>query len=697
MQAAVQLLFASAPLKGQGKGKEAFPHHAGTKNTMGMIRCFNCMEVFDDQFDVCPHCGYVTDSLPAVAYHLYPRTELNGRFIIGTVIGHGGFGITYNAWDTTLNVHVAVKEFYPNGLVNRIPGTKEVIVLSGDKQEQYKQGLNRFLDEAKNTVAFGAHPNIVNVFSFFEENNTAYIVMEFLNGQSVSAYLKQWNGILRQDEALEITTAVCDALTEIHSHNIIHRDINPGNIFLCDKGVKLIDFGAARMSETEFEKTRSIVITPGYAPPEQYQSKSRQGPWTDVYALAATLYRMLTGKRPLESIDRMVDDQLEMPRALNEEIPEWLERVIMNGMALNSTLRFQTAAELKAAIESQTMQDLPEERIRKRKKKRIILFSAITAGALAVSGAAIAYFASHRPNTFKEGTKLTVEVPENEISLYQSLYDQYFPETYREKLTMEFTAESEHPQVYLKGTHPDIEKADLSHVYKELTVQNYYFLPELSSAGKKDALPVGYYQVMAYISRDYLKEKGIAESLEKEQMLAEEILRDEKLLYVETLEEQIPQVVKGFREGEGGSNDSTVEQFAMRQADILIGTNAQYQQILDVCNEKGNSENTITLNYDIYPLYADGKALGGYGEQWCIAADADKDQTAAAELWLEFLLQDSVQQVMYISGSELLPGIPVSQNAVKEYVKYKGLLAGFLERDASVIRPADSDPASGAA
>ena len=488
---------------------------------MGMIRCFNCMEVFDDQFDVCPHCGYVTDSLPAVAYHLYPRTELNGRFVIGTVIGHGGFGITYNAWDTTLNVHVAIKEFFPNGLVNRIPGTSEVIVLSGEKQEQYKQGLNRFLDEAKNTVAFGAHPNIVNVFSYFEENNTAYIVMEFLNGQSVSAYLKQWNGVLRQDEALEITSAVCDALSEIHSHNIIHRDINPGNIFLCDKGIKLIDFGAARMSETEFEKTRSIVITPGYAPPEQYQSKSKQGPWTDIYAVAATLYRMMTGKRPLESIDRMVDDQLEMPRTLNPEIPEWLERIIMNGMALNSTLRFQTAAELKAAIESQTMQDLPEDRIKKRKRKRIILFSAATAAALAVSGAALAYFMTHKPETIAPGTKLTVEVPAEDVTLYQALYDQYFPEEYRNNLEMEITDSAEHPQVYLKGTHSELTAASLARFYtKNITPSDYYFLPELTESGEEpDSVPIGYYQVFAYISRPYQNTKEIRESLKEAQLI----------------------------------------------------------------------------------------------------------------------------------------------------------------------------------
>ena len=163
---------------------------------MGMIRCFNCMEVFDSDFEVCPHCGYVIASLPAVAYHLYPNTRLNDRYVIGTALGHGGFGITYNAWDTNLNIHVAIKEFFPSGLVNRIPGTKELIVLSGNKQEQYQTGLERFLDEAKNTVSFASHPNIVNVFGYFEENNTAYYVMEYLNGQSVSAYLKQWNGIL---------------------------------------------------------------------------------------------------------------------------------------------------------------------------------------------------------------------------------------------------------------------------------------------------------------------------------------------------------------------------------------------------------------------------------------------------------------------------------------------------------------------
>ena len=652
---------------------------------MGMIRCYNCMEVFDSDFEVCPHCGYVISSLPAVAYHLYPNTRLNDRYVIGTVLGHGGFGITYNAWDTNLNIHVAIKEFFPNGLVNRIPGTKDVIVLSGNKQEQYQTGLERFLDEAKNTVAFASHPNIVNVFGYFEENHTAYYVMEYLNGQSVSAYLKQWNGILLLDEALEITTSICDALTEIHKHDIIHRDINPGNIFLCENGIKLIDFGAARLSETEFEMTRSIVITPGYAPPEQYQSKSKQGPWTDIYALCATLYRMLTGKRPLESIDRMVDDQLEMPRALNPEIPEWLEHIIMNGMALNSTLRFKSAEELKQAIQNQQMQALPEERIKKRKKKRLLLFSGILAGAVAVSGAALGFFLTHRPMQIAEGTVLTVAVPEDQLGIYQSLYEDYFQPNYEEQFSVSFVSDAAEnaPAVYQRAAYPDQKPADLQEFYDDvITPADYYLIPDLLAAHSDlDYVPTGFYSVMAYVSNTYAancKTYSFAEN----QPVTEEWYASADFtgaICPEELSAKAGELVSQMQKPELLPEAEAVERFSLRNSDILIGTNAQNQQILDVCNQHQNADTTIALSYSVYPVYRDGKAQFCLGDQWCISASADTSERHAAEIWLQFLLAEGVQEIMFMSGGETLPAMPLNRADFEKYIAYKTIFGGFLE------------------
>ena len=147
-----------------------------------MIRCLNCMKTFDERFGVCPHCGFLPGTPPKEAYHLYPGTVLNGHYIIGTTVGFGGFGITYRAWDNVLDKMVAIKEFYPNGIVNRVPGEKEVIIYTGNRADEFLNGKIRFLAEARNMARFNTHPNIVNVYEFFEENNTAYIAMEFLDG-----------------------------------------------------------------------------------------------------------------------------------------------------------------------------------------------------------------------------------------------------------------------------------------------------------------------------------------------------------------------------------------------------------------------------------------------------------------------------------------------------------------------------------
>ena len=653
---------------------------------MGKIRCFNCMGVFDSGFEVCPHCGYVISSLPTVAYHLYPKTMLNGRYVIGTVLRHGGFGVTYNAWDTTLNAHVAIKEYFPNGLVQRIPGTTEVIVLAGDKQEQYQLGLERFLDEAKNTVCFSSHPNIVNVFRFFEENHTAYIVMEFLNGEPLNKYLEQWNGILGIDDAIEITCAMCDALTEIHKTKIVHRDVNPNNIFLCDKGVKLIDFGAARISETEFERTRSIVITPGYAPPEQYQSKSRQGPWTDTYSLSATLYRMLTGNKPMESIDRKIEDKLELPTVLNPAIPPWLEQIIMNGMALESELRYQTAEDLKKALETRTGQALPEERIKKRKLKRLIIFSSAIAASLIAAGSVLFLTLKHREKSYivDADTKLVIEVPEGTEALYSGFTDQFMSYTDQAKnAELVFTASADNPTLYLSGTHDELTPMNLSSFYADdINVNDYYFLPKLAAQKNISYVPTGYYQLFAY-------RKGMAAAHQGEQYTVSE-LRSTSGEAVSYLKELYPDLDGGSLQFKSAAN--ALRDFAVRKTDVLIGTNADNQKILNICSsirseETDAAEKTKLIEGEYYSAAVcdeDGKPLGCWADKWCISDSASRSEKTAARLFLMFMLQKQIQLEMYQGAADSIPAIPLNKAAFSgsdsSYITFQNLL-GELEKD----------------
>ena len=343
-------------------------------------RCLNCFNLFDivysdkEESEVCPYCGYCEGTPPKELYHLYPGVGLyNNRYVIGTCIGFGGFGITYKAWDNVLETVVAVKEYYPTGLVQRVPGKPQVIIYTGESKEEYMQGLERFLDEAKNMAKFVGNPNIVHVDAFFEENNTAYLVMEYLPGMTLKSYLKSKGGRIGCEEVIPIADAVITALKEIHAGGIIHRDISPDNIMLCNDGrIKLLDFGAARFSDADQERTRSIILKPGFAPPEQYQAKSKQGPWTDIYALCATVYRAITGVLPDESVNRVIEDTVQSPIQIYSDIPERISNTVMKGMSIYPEIRFSNVDELKKALDGEKKVMEPKKELRVRRMKRTI-------------------------------------------------------------------------------------------------------------------------------------------------------------------------------------------------------------------------------------------------------------------------------------------------------------------------------------
>ena len=318
--------------------------------------CMNCFSV-KGPYEVCRYCGYVEGTPPEQPHYLRPGTVLKGHFIVGTAIGVGGFGITYKCYDATLGVIVAIKEFFPVGLVNRSPGEMKVGLLSGEKEKQYKNQIKRFLMEAQSIAQFGKANDIVNVFDYFEENNTAYIVMEYIDGVLLKDYLEK-QGALSPDIAMTIIEPVVEALKKIHASGIIHRDISPDNIFICtDSSVKLLDFGAAKQTMDIYNQTVSIVLKHGYAPPEQYFSKGEFGPWTDIYALGATMYRMFTGLMPTESVERMANDNMPAPNVVNPEIPQYLSNVIKKAMAVKVENRYRSVEDLRKDLVPNAVSD----------------------------------------------------------------------------------------------------------------------------------------------------------------------------------------------------------------------------------------------------------------------------------------------------------------------------------------------------
>jgi serine/threonine protein kinase len=249
---------------------------------------------------------------------------------------------------------VAIKEYFPSDFAKRAHESTQLSVFSGDAGTYFRRGLANFLDEARRLAAFVRQGSIVAVHDTFEANNTAYIVMEYLEGKTLKELLKE-KGRLDFDKAMSIITPVLDALVAVHSAGIIHRDVAPDNIFIRTNGtVTLIDFGAARAFAKDANKSMTVVLKPGYAPIEQYLSKGSQGPWTDVYAAAATLYRMLTGTVPEESMQRALKDDLALPSELGVTMPPVAETALMAALAVEPEQRIRDVATLRRGLSSRS-------------------------------------------------------------------------------------------------------------------------------------------------------------------------------------------------------------------------------------------------------------------------------------------------------------------------------------------------------
>jgi FKBP-type peptidyl-prolyl cis-trans isomerase/serine/threonine protein kinase len=301
----------------------------------------------------CPHCGWQPghdNQPPALAL----GQLLDGRYRIGRVLGHGGFGITYLAWDDNLHLRLAIKEYLPRDCASRAPDGVSLAVYSGQAGEQFTYGLDRFLEEARTLAHFDQHPGIVTVKNFFRAHGTGYCVMDYVEGITLRQYLDQQpGGRISIEAALKLLMPVADALRAVHKEGLLHRDIAPDNIYLTQDGrIKLLDFGAARFAAGEHSKSLSIILKPGYAPEEQYRTKGKQGPWTDVYGLGATLYRAITGQVPPESLDRLDNDDLVPPSRLGIAITPGQEATLLKALAVRARDRIQDIQSLQRGLQS---------------------------------------------------------------------------------------------------------------------------------------------------------------------------------------------------------------------------------------------------------------------------------------------------------------------------------------------------------
>ena len=329
-----------------------------------MMRCLGCMAEYENGLKMCPLCGYEAGKITDSPLHMLPGTILLDRYLVGKVIGYGGFGVTYIGWDSILQQRVAIKEYLPSEFATRSMGQADVTVFGGNKAQQFADGMAKFIDEAKRLAQFQSEDGIVRVYDSFETNNTAYIIMEYLDGETLTTFLNR-EGKVPIEKAVEMVTPVIRSLETVHKAGIIHRDIAPDNIMIAKDGkVKLIDFGAARYATTSHSRSLTVIIKPGFSPEEQYRSRGDQGPHTDIYALGAVLYRMVTGETPPDALERRAffenkkKDILVSP-SKSCKIPKNIENAILNAM----NVRIEDRTSSAGAFLQQLTSEAPVQRV----------------------------------------------------------------------------------------------------------------------------------------------------------------------------------------------------------------------------------------------------------------------------------------------------------------------------------------------
>ncbi len=311
--------------------------------------CFGCFQPHTGE-GPCPNCGFDIAKAKHPFVALPIGTILNGRYLTGRVLGVGGFGVTYLAFDLTLEISVAIKEYLPSGIALRDSDRYTMTVTAPQEQPKFDAGASKFLEEARLLAKLRDVPNIVTVQDYFRENNTAYFVMEYIEGVDLMKYTQMRGGKLSFQETIQLILPIIDSLAHVHAHNLLHRDISPDNIVVMRNGsTRLLDFGAARLA-IDTEKSKSIILKHGFAPEEQYRKHGNQGPWSDEYALAATMYLILTGVMPPDSIERVHEDSLASPIQLGVEMPQNANDALMKALAVKASERFPDMSSFSEAL-----------------------------------------------------------------------------------------------------------------------------------------------------------------------------------------------------------------------------------------------------------------------------------------------------------------------------------------------------------
>ena len=312
-------------------------------------RCYNCMNELVGEAKICPACGFDNSLYVQPDEALPCGTVLRERYMIGRVLGQGGFGLTYIGYDQALGTPVCIKEYFPaGGAMRGQDGSTKVRWSAGSTGTALKEGRETFVEEAKKAARVRSLDSVVSVWDVFHENDTAYIVMEYIKGVTLKDYLKKRGTVMDTEECLELLLPVIRDLQKVHEKGIVHRDISPDNLMVREDGkILLLDLGAAKDLLKGKEQSSMLVHKKGFSPPEQYTEGTKIGPWTDVYAMCATIYWCMTGKNVPDAMDRMMGDSPEYP----ESMPEALKAVLEHGLKVKPSDRIQDMEELERGLE----------------------------------------------------------------------------------------------------------------------------------------------------------------------------------------------------------------------------------------------------------------------------------------------------------------------------------------------------------
>ena len=337
---------------------------------MQFNRCFGCMEEVNSY--PCPHCGF-DPRVQQDNYVLPCGTVLSGHYVVGKVLGQGGFGITYIGYDLSLQRRVAIKEFYPKGQASRFIAMGPSLQWASDGVSQTVRttGMDSFLREARKMAKVEDIPEVVGVRESFLENDTAYIIMDYMEGKTLLSVLKE-KGPMPWEKAKDIFLPAISAMEKVHQAGLVHRDLSPDNLMLTAKGVRILDLGAAKDLSSGSGASSAQVAKGGFSPMEQYTQRGGSGPWSDVYAMAATIYYTLTGVLPPNAIDRMEKDNLDWKLLSQRGVPANVISALQRAMTVSAKSRTQSMAEFLGQLQKGSAP-------RKRESKRTAVIAAVAA------------------------------------------------------------------------------------------------------------------------------------------------------------------------------------------------------------------------------------------------------------------------------------------------------------------------------